>query len=43
MKRFKFYNEVIIEADTEEEAKDIFSDTSLNFAADANCEEIEEE
>ena len=41
MKRFKFYSETIIEAETEEEAKEKFADNSWDFAANAECEQIE--
>ena len=43
MKKFKFYSETIIEAETEEIAKDKFADESINFAANADCEEITED
>jgi hypothetical protein len=37
MKKFKFISEYIIEAGSEEEAKQKFADNSFNFAADAKC------
>lgn len=41
MKRFKFYSETIIEAESEEEAKEKFADNSWDFAANAKCEPVE--
>lgn len=38
--KFKFTSETIIEAETEEEAKDKFAENSFDFAAEANIEKI---
>ena len=40
MKTFKFTSVRHIDAETEEEAQDIFADESWNFAAEADVEEV---
>ena len=40
MKTFKFTSETIIEAESEDEAKSIFANTSEHFAYKADCEEV---
>lgn len=42
MKSYRFTSEYIVEARSMDEAKEIFSNNSINFAADAECEEVEE-
>jgi hypothetical protein len=41
MARFRFTTSWIIEAKNEEEAKEKFADSSTDFAADAECREID--
>ena len=40
MKTFKFTSVAYVEAETEEEAQEIFANNSWDFAADADCEEV---
>lgn len=40
--KYKFTSTQIIEADSEQEAKDKFSETSFDFAANAECKKIKE-
>lgn len=40
LKTFRFRAEQFVEAYTEEEAKNAFANSSYNFAADAECEQI---
>lgn len=40
MKRFQFVATTIIEADSEEEAKAKFADSSFDFAAQAECYDV---
>lgn len=42
MKKYKFTAERIIEAESEEEAIEIFASNSFDFATEAECEEVEE-
>lgn len=42
MPQYVFTAEKIIEADSEEEAKDIFAANSFDFAAEAECDELDE-
>jgi hypothetical protein len=41
MARFKFTSSWVIEAETEDEAREKFADASFDFAADADCEQID--
>lgn len=43
MKRFQFTSISVIEAETEEEAKEQFANESFDFAANAECEELPDE
>ena len=40
LNKFRFYNQVIIEAENIDQAKEIFANNSFNFAADASCEQV---
>ena len=40
MKTYKFTSDQIVEANNEEEAKEIFADTSFDFASNAEVEQI---
>lgn len=43
MKTFRYYRETFIDAEDEEQAKDIFADESWNFASEAECECVDVE
>lgn len=43
MSKFKFTSKQTVEAPSMEEAKEIFANNSFDFAANAECEEINED